>query len=304
MRRAGPLLTAWLWLLPASLSASELAAGHQQVLAVILQPADVGRDGYLEAAASYFRGLGMPVRTAHSLTELHNELVQRVEAHGPLGEVILVAHGSTWTGAAVDLFPGGPAASVSAMQQARADGSFPALPPGSLAADTRIRLDSCAVGRHQAWVRAFAQLWSAAGEPSPLVEASAEFIAFGSTVTAGGIVAERIELPISVQVQANAPDFGDARTLTLAGEACGQIASPCQQRQLPIKVTVQLDQTVADKAYPRRRRLAQRAARAQLMDLNLRADQLDWSWKADADGGGQRWLGTATALITSPLPPR
>lgn len=298
---------AYAWLLWALVYACAAPAqpstgsGDTTIVAILADP-DSASDSYLDAAFDYYRAAGVePIRVS-SLTALHNRLVQQVEAHGPLRKVILVAHGSTWTGASVDLFPAGSRASVSTMRRARRSGVFPALPEGSIDQLTQFRLESCAVGRHSAWVRAFAALWVAPGQPPPEVLASTDFVAFGIALGAdSGVQLQKLSLPVAVHVTAGRASVNEATSERTEGESCAPIASPCERRSLPIRVEVDLDASVSARPFAARRRLAQKLARPQLVDLNLRPEQLDWDWEDSAQSGWQRWRGMATAIITTPL---
>ncbi len=282
--------------------AMEVRTGVPPIV-VILDSTEAQHDSYLDSAWNYYRSLGHSPLRAGSLLELHNLLVNHSDyGDRALGEVVLVAHGSTWTGAAIDLFPGGTKASVSSMRVAADSGAFPPLPAGSVGAQTRISLDSCAVGRHLAWLGAFAELWVDEQQPPPALVASSRFVAFAATLNAvGEVVPQRVELPVHVSVSAGPAQAPVAERLQLLGDTCAPIQSPCERRQLPIRVEVELAPQLASASAGIQRKQAQRLARAQLEDLNLRADQISWA-RAPRDGeAGLYWVGSGMALVTTPL---
>lgn len=277
-------------------------------LVFVLSDADAQIDDYLDAANAYYTaasGANQAPLRAHSLTDLHNLLVGHFESYGALGEVVLVVHGSTWTGATIDLFPGGPKARVSNMRLASKTQSFPALPAGAVDAQTRFVLDSCAVGRHQAWTDAFAQLWANSGTPLPRVVASTGFVYFGyERDDQLGKRWRRSIAPVRVSVVPGPSAVAVETRERLAPQQCAEVPSPCERRLLPIRVEVDLDAAMSFQSLATRRKMAQKLARTQLRDLNLRPDQLLWRVGAAVHAGTQRWQGLATAIVVSPISAR
>lgn len=287
-------------LLALLLAAFALPASAGGRLVALLEPADLAPgDAYLRVAEQHYRGdpTVLALTRVASLTALHRWLVGQAEVYGPVQDIVLVGHGSAWTGVAIDLHADGPRATVSVMLQARASGAFPALPAGVLDPQAIWRIDSCAAGRQRAWLQAFASLWQDHGPVA--VTAASDFVVYEQSLDEHGrLLSRRFEAPVGIDIFAAAGP-AQLESLTLQDPAaCAPLAAPCEQRRLPIRAEyLQLGEAAARR--PRRRPQDGELAAA-LADLNLRPAQLRWRI-AERKPGATLWLGEATAVLRLPL---
>jgi hypothetical protein len=289
---ASLLLGISLWMAPA---ASAKAAD----VVFVLGEDTHGNSGYFSAAESYYR-YAMPgartVTTLRSLAEVREYLV-RSQGESPWTRIVLVAHGSPWGGLVVPVFSDGARASLAAIEEAIVTREFPALPPGVIAADGSIVLESCGLGRREEYLRAMGELFRTDGGSAPKVEAAQGFVTFHASKLGAP---QRSELPIAFRIlRGSLAEWTPARLSGQAAQLRETLAgSQAQVSRHPISVTVDYpESSVSD---PRR---AERLAKAdpnvlrQLRSLGISATSLRWRSETVGNDRGIRVFGEGVALI-------
>ena len=293
----------WLWL--ALLLAGASHAAPRDI--VFLLGADVpGRKPYFSVAAAYFERAEPDTRQVASLGSLAEVREYLVRHRGPLPwrRVTLVSHGAPWIGLHTPVFVEGPEASLDRIEDARDSGEFPPLPPGTFDADTRVRLDSCGLGRRPDFLAALGRLFSPAEGAPTQIESSEQFVAYRVDADQ----ALRFELPFAaavIRMPAHGidPALRQAAVTRLrqdlqqqAGTAAVQAA---ELETLPIRIGI----TLADRAPDRPAQLKARLARDPAVSARLAAhglvlSQLDWQ----VTQAGSRVEGQALLLLLRAQP--
>lgn len=230
------------------------------------------------------------VTTARSLAEVREYLVRRRGAT-PWAHVVLVTHGSPWTGLRVPVYPGGRKADYLAVRDAAAEGEFPPLPAGTLAPGATVALESCAMGRRPDFLEALAHLL--AGPDAPAIAAARGFVVFKLD---GAGHASRREMDTDYAVlparHATLPDTvlaERARTLGAGFASVGFDAYPVRLRvdypDVPPPGAAQAARVARTDA----------GVRARLDAIGVRAEELHW--RVERDGHGHRLWGEGVALV-------
>jgi len=252
-----------------------------------------GARPYYALAEAYYRQSAPEaamVTTARSLAEVREYLVRRRGAM-PWSHVVLVTHGSPWAGMSVPVHAGGEPASLQELREAAVDGAFPPVPAGTLAAQARITLESCALGRRQDVVDAFVRL-VAGDDTVPTVDAARGFVAFHQD--AGGRVERRVMDAELAVLPARGSQLPAERVAQLGRELGAALAAVSVQTH-PVRVRV--DYADAPPAAANAARLARNdeRVRAQLEEIGLRADELHW--RLERDGAGHRIFGEGLVVV-------
>jgi hypothetical protein len=292
VRAADLMLTSMLWL---AVTATAGAAD-----AVFVLGTDVpGRQSFYAVAAEYHRRSApqaMLVTSLRSLAEVREYLV-RHRGDEAWDEVTLVVHGAPWVGLHVPVFVGGAEATLDRVQQAAADGTFPPLPRGVFDASTRLRLESCGMGRRPDFLSALAGLFSDEDGRKLMVSSSDQFVAYRRR--ASSVV--RDELPFVFDVLPIRDGKMDRKIhRRLRGELAALGVEPGQAAELevlPINLVLQMPPVPGGGRPPLRRLLAADPALARrLHDHGLRLDQLDWR-PVESGGAVVRAEGSATLFL-------
>jgi len=301
------LLIAFALLLPClagEACAQEVHADDARAHVVFLLGTDTGSAGFFTAAQAYFRATDAHaeiVGDVHSLAQLREELRRRAGAH-PWGRIVLVAHGTQWTGLITPIFAHGTAATLSALQQAHASGEFPPLPGDAIDANTELVVESCGLGRRADYLRALATLL-AGDNDLPQVTASRNLVWFGTDAISG--VPARRELPYQARVvrgsvaASAAEPIGRELRVALAEQAIPE--GDMSTLVLPVRVHI----AAARAELARWRRLEDYVERlpAGRIDLNnagLSAQRLVWqSRPAGADNVDLIGAGTLVLAMQS-----
>jgi hypothetical protein len=156
--------------------------------------------GFFAAARSYYRDTDPTAKViarARSLEQVREELSHRAGDH-PWGQIILVAHGTQWTGLAVPLFTDSGPATLSSIRKARLDGEFPPLPTTAIDDDTMFVVESCGLGRRPDYIHELAALFTGGDGAHAQISASRNLVWFG--LDSASNASERRELEYSATI--------------------------------------------------------------------------------------------------------
>lgn len=281
----------WLLLLACGLPPLGFASERRDAV-FILGSDSGGQSGFFAAATHYhrenLRGDDLLVTTARTWAEMREWLARStLRADRSWGRIVLVAHGSQWSGLSVPLFDAGaPPPSASELQKLTEQGIFPSLAKGVVDEKTELVIESCGIGRRPDLLALYAQLLGGAANPLS-VRSSEHLVEFAAPFQSADIGATRRELPYSVKVVRPSPG---GRT---------SVEVPTGWSVLPINV----EMSVAEEhCLPgRARRLAKIAAvRETLKDYALSPAAL--RWETVLDQGRCLLTGHAMVLTSAPQP--
>jgi hypothetical protein len=266
------------------------AAAEQRRSAIFVVGEDTRPDSaFFAAGARYYRDRRIAedllVTQARSWSEIREWLV-RSKARGslPWGKVVVIAHGSQWTGASIPVFPGEKPMRASELDLLITSGAFPALSGDVLDARTLLQLESCGLGRRPDLLSRYGQLLS--GRLDGLrVEASEQLVEFGF-FDAPGEESWRRE-------RAYSADIRPGRTLS-----SGTISRLVAEGGRVIPVEMALGLSAVECAIPLRRLLRLRQVQSTLSDFGLRASDLHWSVQRQP-GGECKFLGRAQVVSST-----
>lgn len=171
-------------LLTSSLPAGVMAAPRHD--AIFILGVDGPREvGFYAAARAFYEAQRRPtdlfVTSAGSWSEVR-ELLARSGVRGttPWGRIVLVAHGSEWTGLDLPVFIGGGRPRASELDQLLATQAFPALPGGVVDSTSTLVLETCGLGRRPDLLALYARLLSGRAD-GMRVEASEGLVEFSAS---------------------------------------------------------------------------------------------------------------------------
>jgi hypothetical protein len=231
------------------------------------------------------------VTTAGSLADMREYLVRNRGA-SPWTHVVLVTHGSPWTGLRAPVYNGGDKAGFAAIRAAADGGEFPPLPPGTLAPAARFTLESCGMGRRPDFLAALARLL-AGTDAAPVVEAAQGYVAFklapDGTASRRELAAEFVVLPARDAVLPAA--LVDARA-----NALGAPLGAFDFETHPVRVRVDYPDTPMP-APSQAARIARGdpQVRDQLDAIGVRL--ADLQWRVEREGRGYRLWGEGVVLV-------
>jgi hypothetical protein len=260
----------------------------------VLGSDEPGKPPFHAVSEAYFRQ-AMPdaamVTTARSLAEVREYLV-RHRGDTPWSKVVLVTHGSPWTGLQVPVFPGGDRAGLAVLRDAASAGEFPPLPAGTLAADATVTLESCAMGRRPDVLGVLAELFG--GDDTPLAIAAARnYVAF--RLDADGHASRRelgTDYTVVPAVGAVLPDAQLAERVRALSAGMG----PVEYDSYPVRLRVDYpDAPLPTAAQAARHARSDAGVRARLDAVGVRAGDLHW--RVERDGHGHRLWGEGVALV-------
>lgn len=162
-----------------------------------------GSRQFFDYAGDYYRqqsGVVLVVESARSLLQVR-EFLQRspLRQEQPWGRIILVAHGSRWTGLSVPIFDDEGVAPPRRWREVSARGEFIPLSAGVIDADTRLIVESCGLGARTDLMRTLSQMLS--GDLNLPVAAAEGLVEF-RRAAAGKGSASRRERDYGARVQA------------------------------------------------------------------------------------------------------
>lgn len=201
------LILAWLLgVLPGA------AAARADIVFLLPQPGR-GEPAFFELAAAYYRrqpGVALVVDSARSLLQVR-ELLQRSSLRGdePWGRIVLVAHGSRWTGLSVPIFDDRGIAAPGDWRKVRERGEFMPLDSAVVDARTQLQIDSCGLGARPDLLRELAALLG--GEQALQVEASPGLVEFVGDPRNPATPVLRRERPYAAKIRPRATAMSSAR---------------------------------------------------------------------------------------------
>jgi hypothetical protein len=287
-------------LLAALLVGSALPVGVMAVTrqdAIFILGADAPREaGFHAAARAYYEAQRRPgdllVTGAASWSEVR-ELLARSGARGnlPWGRVVLVVHGSEWTGLDLPVFSGAERPRASELDELLATQAFPALPSAVLDRRSTLVIESCGLGRRPDLLSLYARLLS--GRPDGIeVEASSGLVEFSARLDDASTA--RVARHVRHYVAKVEPR---RRAATLAPNPARGVA-PAWLR-IPINLRMPLSNESCRPAAARR--LARvPAVGALLRDYAIPSAALHWVVERRSDGCALLGHG---AILTSELQP-
>lgn len=260
----------WLACVLLALCAANAMAGGERVDAIFVLGNDSARDdAFFAAATTYFGQHRRPddllVTTARTWTEVR-EMLARSPQRGalPWGRVVVVAHGSQWTGLSVPVFAGESPPRASALDTLIASQAFPALPDDIFDARSTLVFESCGIGRRPDLLQRYATLL--AGEGAATATASSGLVEFVVSAGDSESTARRIE-----------HDYRIAVVLAPAPTAPDKAADPhAGWTRIPVTLAVPMDDARCG-VRPASRLARAAPVQTALRDHGLRSDQLRWS---------------------------
>ncbi len=253
-------------------------------------------DGFYRAATHYYaehpddrvEHLELDVR---SFASMHARLAR---SDSRWRRIVLVVHGSPWTGLDLSLFGGDERVDANSLARALALAEIPPLPSGRIDGSTVIRIEACALGRSQRFLDLIAAALADEEGVQPSVLASVEQVYFlAETRGVGPRRVERAELAMSTRALRHPnPQPGvlrDGRRVI---------------RDWPVRIDVELSSTV-----PVRSRLERSLDRvpeiqAALAPLGLSPRSLLWQQRIDPHSGQTIVHGSALLRTETWLPER
>jgi hypothetical protein len=289
-------------LLPVALLLVTMSVGSTQpgerVQAVFVLGEDApAGDAFHTAAAAYFRQrIGhddLLVTTARSWSEVR-ELLARSGLRGesPWGRVVLVAHGSQWTGLSLPLFPGQAPPLASQIEAVLDSQAFPPLPADVFDRDTALVFESCGLGRRVDLIALYARLLAGNTQTLPSTHASTGLVEFGVRSNGLGVAeAWRIEHDYTATVR-------PSRAATRPTPSTRDATAPT----IHVELVVTLE-TGACHGRPASRLAEHPAVRQALNDHGLQPARLHWRIQRDRQGDCQL-IGRAEIVTDRALPLR
>jgi hypothetical protein len=282
-----------------ALLAGTVTAGPGPTAVFVVGHDEPSGDAFHVAATAYYRARLAPddllVTTARSWRDVRERLALRERHARTWGKIIVVAHGSEWTGLSVPLLPGEPPPLASVLAAVIGSGSFPPLPDGAVDAATELVIESCGVGRRPELLALYARLLAGSNGPALRVEASRGLVEFRAVREADDLIhTDRIEHVYSAHVL---PAGGRDRRETM-GTSLGPSLDAA--RRIPIEVVATLDGAPCRTRTPKR--LASGSLiRKVLADYGLLASQLAWTL-VPIDAARCELVGRAQILTDRPVP--
>ncbi len=288
MREFRAQIVAWGLVLGALIGSP--AAAEDRRTAIFVVGEDARPDSaFFAAGERYYRdrrvGEDVLVTQARSWSEIREWLV-RSKARGslPWGNVVVVAHGSQWTGASIPVFPGEKPMRASELDLLITSGAFPSLGDGVLDEHSLLQVESCGLGRRPDLLSRYGQLLS--GRPDGLrVEASEQLVEFGFSDTPGE-KSWRRERAYSARIRPGR---------TLSAETIDQFIAG-GGRVIPVEMMLGL--SMAQCAIPLRRLVGLPSVQSTLSDFGMRASDLKWSIQRQP-GGACSFLGRAQVMSST-----
>lgn len=268
--------------------------------AVFLLGQDAPRKpGYFNAAAAYYR-MALPaarqISTLRSLAEVREYLV-RHRGDEPWTRIVIVVHGSPWTGIQVPLYSGGPQANLGVIEDAAVLGEFPALPSDVLGRGASIIIESCGLGLRTDYLAAIGRLFAGNSVDAPVMAAAKGFLVFSTSGTGAAL---RVEQPVALRVlPGGLAQWSEAR---IAGEFAALVPERSgyqrHESRYPIRILVTY---AGGRHWPqvRAERLAYAdpVVRRQLRVLGLAPGALRWSVQVTGSDRSIRLVGEGLALL-------
>ena len=224
-------------------------------------------NAFLAAGTRYYeerlRGEDLLVTQAQSWSDIREWLARsRARGDQPWGEIVVIAHGSQWTGASVPVFPGEKISRRSELDRLIDSQAFPPLDAAVADATTLLRVESCGVGRRPDLLDRYVRLLSGRTQGMQ-VSASEQLVEFG-TEFAPGAPSWRRERSYQVTVHPGRRPTDRARAQS-AGSG---------RRVIPAEMVLPLASTQCTTALRRLIRLP--AVRTTLDDFGFAAGDLEW----------------------------
>lgn len=282
-------------LLASSLPAGVVAAPRRD--AIFILGTDAPREvGFYAAARAYYEAQRRPadlfVTGVGSWSEVREQLARsRVRGTAPWGRIVLVAHGSEWTGLDLPAFSGGERLRASELDQLLATQAFPALPSGVVDGTSTLVLETCGLGRRPDLLALYARLLSGRAN-GVRVEASEGLVEFSASQD--GESASRVARRVRPYVAEVEPR---RRAATLVPNPKRGVA-PAWSR-IPINLRMPLS------ASDCRPDAAKRLARVPAVATLLRDYAIPFfalHWQVERRGGGCALHGHGAILTSEPQP--
>jgi hypothetical protein len=282
-------------LLGIALPAGALAAPRRDAIFILGADAP-GQAGFHAAARAYYAARRRPgdllVTGAGSWSEVR-ELLARSGARGnpPWRRVVLVVHGSEWTGLDLPVFGGSERPRASELDRLLVSRAFPALPADVLDRDSVLVLETCGLGRRPDLLSLYARLL--AGRPDGIrVEASSALVEFSARHERGAPVrVARRERPYSVRVEPR------RRAASRLPNRSADVAPLWARIPVNLRMPLSAGSCRPDAAH----RLARVPAVATLLrDYAIPADALHW--QVEQRDGHCALLGHGAILTSEPQP--
>lgn len=270
----------------------------------------LGSDGsrtnaFFSSATAYYSARlereDLLVTTARSWAEVRELLVRSPQrGANPWGRVVIVAHGSQWTGLTVPVFPDGSPPRASELATLIDTQAFPPLPAGVLDADSQLLLETCGLGRRPDLLDLHARLLVGDDARGMKVSASTGLVEFSSVSKDGHVSStERFEHAYKVEVH-------KSRHLDAQVADSGETVDPGGKHDITrsgwSRIPVHLAMSLDDERC--QIRSAARLAHAgpvqtALHDHGLKSAQLHWTLEPTVLGGC-RLIGRAEILTSRP----
>ena len=152
-----------------------------------------GSRQFFDYAGDYYRqqsGVVLVVESARSLLQVREFLQRSPLREGqPWGRIILVAHGSRWTGLSVPIFDDEGVAPPRRWREVLARGEFIALSAEVIDRDTRLIVESCGLGARTDLMRTLSQMLT--GELNLPVRAAEGLVEFRRAAAVNGGASRR-----------------------------------------------------------------------------------------------------------------
>lgn len=255
-------------LLIGALAGSSGTAAERRTVTFVMGEDSTPSSAFFAAGERYYqdrrKGEDLLVTQARSWSEIR-EWLARSKARGtqPWGSVVVIAHGSQWTGASVPVFPGERELRASELDRLIASRVFPALSQDVLDERSLLRVESCGVGRRPDLLSRYVQLLT--GRANGMhAEASEQLVEFGYSA-AQAEPSWRRERGYSVSVRPGRPlSAVEMQRLTAEGS-----------RVIPAEMTLGLSD--AECTIPLRRLVQLTSVQTTLSDFGMRAGEFEWS---------------------------
>lgn len=206
----------------------------------LLQQPGRGEPAFFELAAEHYRAQAsvvLVVNSARSLLQVR-ELLQRSPLRGPepWGNIVLVAHGSRWTGLSLPIFDDEGIPEPGVWRRVRERGEFVPLSDEVADAETRLRVDSCGLGARPDLLRELAALLG--GEPRLKVEAAVDRVEFRQDPQHPNIPPTRHELAYGAKVRPRSYALPPCAWAPMEAASCrSSSGSPCCRRAIAMTST-------------------------------------------------------------------
>jgi hypothetical protein len=260
--------------LAGSAAAAAAAAAERRTVTFVMGEDSAPGSAFFAAGERYYQerrtGEDLLVTRARSWSEIR-EWLARSKARGsqPWGNIVVVAHGSQWTGASVPVFQGEKELRASELDLLIASGVFPPLGEEVLDERSLLRVESCGVGRRPDLLSRYVQLLT--GRANGIrVEASEQLVEFGYSYSPAN-QSWRRERTYSVRVRPGR-SLSAAEMQRLAAEG---------GRVIPAEMMLGLSN--AECAIPLRRLVGLSTVQTTLSDFGMRAAELEWSIRRRPD---------------------